>query len=314
MKRRSFLQTSSLAAGSFFLPSALVASPGAFRPFRPDPDFKGVTIGAITYSFRSMPGTITDLVGYLRQLGLSSTELMGGPAETFAGAPESPPWKRGELTEAEKKERADYQADIKNWRTKAPMSKFKEMAGLFKDAGVNIEVIKFPLDRMSDEEIAYCFRVATTVGARGITLERTDESVRKLAPYADKYKKLIGYHNHAAVNFNSWDECVALSPYQALNLDIGHYVAGTNQSPVPLIQKYKDRILNLHIKDRKKDNGANLPWGQGDTPIGEVLRLMRDEKYKFMATIELEYDIPEGSDAVKEVANCIDFCKNELDK
>ncbi len=102
------------------------------------------------------------------------------------------------------------------------------------------------------------------------------------------------------------------SKYNAINLDIGHYVAGTNESPIPLIKKYSDRILNLHMKDRKKNNGDNVPWGQGDTPIKEVLQLMRDQKYKFMATIELEYPIPEGSDAVKEVAKCIEYCKEAI--
>ena len=39
---------------------------------------------------------------------------------------------------------------------------------------------------------------------------------------------------------------------------------------------------------------------------------MKDEKYTFMATIELEYPIPEGSNAVQEVQNCVDYCKNAL--
>ena len=89
-------------------------------------------------------------------------------------------------------------------------------------------------------------------------------------------------------------------------------MAGTNESPIPLIKKHNKRISNLHLKDRKKDNGPNMPWGEGDTPIGEVLRLLRDEKYDFLAAIELEYPIPKGSDAVKEVKNCIDFCKDAL--
>ncbi|MBX2877027.1 MAG: hypothetical protein KTR30_33215 [Saprospiraceae bacterium] len=57
----------------------------------------------------------------------------------------------------------------------------------------------------------------------------------------------------------------------------------------------------MHVKDRQTpENGkANLTFGQVDTPIVDLLRLMRDQKYSFPATIELEYDIPEDSDAVK---------------
>jgi hypothetical protein len=30
------------------------------------------------------------------------------------------------------------------------------------------------------------------------------------------------------------------------------------------------------------------------------------------ATIELEYEVPTGSDAVREVAKCLEFCKRAL--
>ena len=83
-------------------------------------------------------------------------------------------------------------------------------------------------------------------------------------------------------------------------------------SPIPLIKKYSDRILNLHLKDRKKNNGDNVVWGEGDTPLREILQLMKKEKYSFMAAIELEYPIPEGSNAVTEVEKCIAFCKEAL--
>jgi hypothetical protein len=39
---------------------------------------------------------------------------------------------------------------------------------------------------------------------------------------------------------------------------------------------------------------------------------MKKNKYKFPATIELEYDIPAGSDAVKEVIKCREYAKNAL--
>ena len=153
---------------------------------------------------------------------------------------------------------------------------------------------------------------ARLLGARGITLERSDESAKRLGPFADKHKRLVGYHNHAKVNFNSWDQLLVDAKFNAMNLDVGHYVAGTNESPIPLIKKYAGRILNLHLKDRKFNEGPNMPWGEGDTPLGEVLRLLRDEKYPFLAAIELEYKIPDDSDAVKEMAKCIDFCKEAL--
>ena len=138
--------------------------------------------------------------------------------------------------------------------------------------------------------------------------------VKRLAPFAEKHRIRVGFHNHTG-NFPQVDQPDPLldyGKYVAFNFDVGHYVAGTKgKSPIPVIEKYHDRILNLHLKDRTAD-GGNLPWGQGQTPIKEILQLMRKEKWKFPANIELEYKIPEGSDAVKEVAKCVDYCRAAL--
>ncbi|WPP49469.1 sugar phosphate isomerase/epimerase family protein [Catalinimonas niigatensis] len=312
VNRRDFIAKAGLAAGSIFLPSYLLAKPGTPQRFMSSMKVKGVNLGVITYSFRSMPSSAEDLLGYLSQLGLGTVELMGNPIEEYAGAPEGPGWKRGELSAEEKAEREAHTEEMRKWRTSVSMDKFKELRKKYNKEGVEVEIVKFGLDNMTDEEIDYCFKVADTMGAKGITLERSDEAVKKLAPFADKHKKMIGYHNHAKVDFNSWDAALQYAKYNALNLDVGHYVAGTNESPVPLIKKYHDRILNLHMKDRKKNNGDNVVWGQGDTPLREILQLMKQEKYPFMATIELEYPIPEGSDAVKEVGKCIEFCQDAI--
>ncbi|MBT34485.1 MAG: xylose isomerase [Thalassobius sp.] len=309
LARREFLAKAGIGAGAFLFSSAFSSITNATQLVT---KVEGINLGVITYSFRSMPSSAEDLLGYLTELDLKAVELMGDPIEAYAGAPAPLPWKRGPLSDAEKAERAKHAEELKVWRLAAPMDKFKELRKKFNNEGINIEIAKFPLDRMSPEEIDYSFKVAKTLGAKGITLERSDESVKNLAPYADKHKSLIGYHNHAKVDFNSWDDALKYSKYNAINLDIGHYVAGTNDSPIPFIKKHHDRILSIHVKDRKKNNGDNLPWGQGDTPIIEVLQLMKKEKYKFMATIELEYAIPEDSNAVKEVARCIDYCRNAL--
>jgi hypothetical protein len=39
---------------------------------------------------------------------------------------------------------------------------------------------------------------------------------------------------------------------------------------------------------------------------------MRKNRYKFPASVELEYQVPEGSDPVKEVRKCVDYCRAAL--
>ena len=70
----------------------------------------------------------------------------------------------------------------------------------------------------------------------------------------------------------------------------------------------------MHLKDRKKrsNGGDNLLWGEGDTPIEEVLKLIIDNGYNFPVTIELEYKIPEGSNAVEEVKRCVAYVNSVL--
>ena len=307
INRRKFLKNAAALSSVALLPSALWSDTLKIAAPAPVP---GINLGVITYSFRSMPGKLDDLLGYLVELGLNTVELMGEPVEEYAGAPPFPGWGR---SEEKRKELEAWGKEMSKFRAGADIGKYKEVKKRFKKEGINIEVVKFgSMARMSDEEIAYCFNSAKALGSKGITLERSDESIEKLSPYATKYKRQIGYHNHAQVAFESWDEAVKKSPYNSLNLDVGHYIAGTNMSPIPLIDKYHDRILNLHLKDRKFNEGPNMPWGQGDTPLKEILQLMKNNKYKFMGTIELEYDIPEGSDAVKEVAKCIDFCREAV--
>jgi sugar phosphate isomerase/epimerase len=126
-----------------------------------------------------------------------------------------------------------------------------------------------------------------------------------------KHKIMAGYHQHLQATFNLWDEALTQSKYNGINLDIGHYVVATSESPIPFIRKHRARITSIHVKDRKKNKGENMPWGQGDTPIREVLQLMKKEKYTFPATIELEYRV-EGSDPMTELKKCVEYCKEAL--
>ena len=101
------------------------------------------------------------------------------------------------------------------------------------------------------------------------------------------------------------------SKWIKINLDIGHFT-GANFDPVPFLEEHHADIVTLHIKDRKHDHGPAVPFGEGDTPITEVLQLMKREKYGFMGTIEFEYKVPDGSDVMKEIAKCVDYCHKAL--
>ena len=299
LSRRSFINTTAALAAS----SAISRFTLGAQETRPDSKFNGVQIGVITYSYRSMPGTTEDILKYVTKCGISSIELMGGPVEQFAGAPSG-----GRGDQARKA--------MLDWRLSAPMEKFNTLRKMYNDAGVNIHIVKFGSignANMSDAEIEYYINVARALGARGITRELSEEAAKRLGPIADKHKITIAFHNHTQLKPTTYDgPILSYGKFLGINFDIGHYVAGTNQSPIPFIAKYHKRILSLHLKDRKVNNGPNMPFGQGDTPVALVLQFMKREKLTFPADIELEYKIPQNSDAVKEVSECVQFCKQSL--
>jgi sugar phosphate isomerase/epimerase len=315
LSRRAFMGGAAALAASTVMSRYAM---GGMSSSKPDSKFNGVQIGAITYSFRSMPGSAEDILKYAVQSGLSSLELMGEPAEQFAGVPAGARrGRRGQMTEEQRKEQQQAQERQLDWRLSVSMDKYRALRKMYNDAGVNIHIVKFGNignANMSDAEIDYYFNVAKALGARGITRELSEEAAKRLGPIADKHKIMIGFHNHTQLRPTTYDgPILSYGKYLGINLDIGHYVAGTNEDPLLLILKHHDRILSLHLKDRKVNNGPNMPFGQGDTPVALVLQLMKKEGWTFPADIELEYRVPQDSDAVAEVKKCVQFCKESLE-
>ena len=334
LTRRHFLRRSATLAALPLLPVPTLHT-GLSKP---DSRIKGVQIGTITYSYRSMPDQRAEaILGYVVASGISAVELMGGHAESFAGAPE-PSFDRGRmnqlrrrsrgedtLTEAEQTEydELSQQADDHNrtlaeWRATVTMDKFTELRKLYADAGVSIYAFKPSTfsKQNSEAEMDYGMRAARALGASHVTLEHPgdDDHTAKLAQIAARNDIRVAYHGHTQQTPTFWDTALAQSPHNAMNLDLGHYVAAGYTDGLALIEAHHEDIASMHLKDRRTPAGnqENMPWGEGDTPVAEVLQLMARENYTFPATIELEYAIPEGSDAVQEVARCLAYCRESL--
>lgn len=286
---------------------------------KPNSKFGGVQIGAITYCFRSLPSSAPELLQYCTELGISSVELMGDAAESFAGAPQmrGPAFAGRQMTPERRAAMKKLADERTQWRTSVSMDKYKELRKLYNTAGVDIAIVKLALtEEMGDAEYDYVFNVAKALGARSVTMELPKEAslTQRIGQFAAKHKVYAGYHNHMQVNEQSWETALGQSKYNSINLDVGHFTAAINKSPIPFIKANAARISSFHLKDRRYGNeGAdNLPWGQGSTPIKEVLQLMKQEKYTWPANIELEYAIGEGSTVMAEMKKCLEYCRQAL--
>lgn len=355
----------------------------AFAQTKPSSLIDGVQIGTITYSYRSMPEQSAEAVlKYIVGSGISAVELMGGPAESFAGAPSSgrgggrgpvaggaggagrgpagpggaaavPPgttpdasaapqgpmgtWNgkpcampqgrgggggggrgRGEMTPEQQAAQQEQVAKLKAWRTSVSMDGFKKLRKMYNDAGVTIYAWKQLSPNMSDEEFEYIFDVAEALGATHTTLELPTDAAQltRIGEFAMKKKVYAGYHTHTQGNMTAFDQAFALSKGNKANVDFGHWVAAGNVggTPMQFLEKHHDRIASIHLKDRTTPEhcALNLKWGTGETPIEEILQMIKRNRWNIPASIELEYDIPEGSDAVKEVRTCVDYCRTAL--
>jgi sugar phosphate isomerase/epimerase len=291
MTRRDFGKIAFTALPVSVLPAAALGAPNS--------KIDGVQIGVISYSFRGKPAA--EIIPDMLQIGLSEVELMSGDAESLAGAS------------------AGQRA--------ASIDSFHGVREKFSGAGIDLRILCYNMGvNITDENIDYAFRMAQTLGVRIISSSSTLTVAKRVAPVAAKYKIRWGAHGHDNIKDPEqfatpevFAKVLALGEYMGVNLDIGHFTAAGFDA-VSYIREHHARITNLHLKDRKKSPpGAmtpikdnNFPWGEGDTPIKEVLQLLKKEKYPIPANIEYEYNARATGDPVTEVAKCFDFAKRAL--
>src|SRR6185369_5604538 len=225
--RRAFLGSAAALAACAIVPGRLLgaeAQPKTATPSgkgKPNSVFNGVRIGCITYSYRGGAiNTAEETLQALIQDGLSEVEMMGGPIQSYAGIGGGARPRGGDAAAKPSKPTDEQRA--------AQLAKCRDMRKMYNDAGINIHIHKIGFGQ-SDEEIDFNFQVAKALGCVGITTERSEPLARKLAPFADKHKIWVAFHNHTN-NYPVMDKpdpILAHGRYIGFNFDVGHYVAGT---------------------------------------------------------------------------------------
>lgn len=274
--------------------------------------FRGIQLGAITYSFRSMPTRERDALAtldYCRESGVGSVELMGRTVEAFLELPTP----QGN-DPADAKRITAWREQFRDW------GKVRELRDRYADAGIGIHIVKCPeigKAATSEGENDYFCRLAGEMGARIVTRELPKPALwesegRRMARIADRNDVCIAFHNHGQLTRETYEGALlGYSPNLGINFDIGHYVSANDDDPLAFVRRFHDRIVSVHLKDRttKAHGQKNLPWGEGETPLGPLFDLMLREGYDFHADAELEYRIPSGSNAVLEVGKCIRYAE-----
>jgi len=316
--RRDFAKLALAALPATGLISALTsvqAAPAGAKPAgKPNSKVRGVQIGLnVPYSFGNPIMSGDEILAACQQLGISGVELRTQPVEAFLGAPSHLVGPKKAIASGAAAETTTEQ--LRKWRGTVALDRVKEFRRKYEAGGVAIEIVKVDnLFKCADTELDYIFALAKALGARAISTEisKSDDDLKRVGKFADKHQFMVGYHGHAATTAEHFEKAMSYAKFNGANLDIGHFVAGDNGSPVEFIRKHHARITHVHIKDRKAHNGGNVPFGEGDTPIADVLRLIRDNKWNIQATIEFEYKVPAGSDRMTEIGRALKYCRDAL--
>jgi len=303
MSRREWSMLSLTGLAGFMLPSAVSCkSPSATGKA----STAGVIIGAQTYSLRDRG--LDQAIVAMNELGITSCELWQGHVQ-----PLELQWKRNSTPE----ETRARNEGIRKWRDTITMEEIAAIKTKLNKAGINIQAYNGVISKNdSDKDLDLVFRTAQALGTNVITTSATVDVMKRVDEFAKKYKTIVAMHNHANVrNPNEFATPESFergmegnSEFIRINLDIGHFTAA-NYDAVDFMNKYHDKIVCVHLKDRKKNQGPGVPFGEGDAPLAEVLKLIRDKKWNIPANIEYEYN---GENTMAEMKKCVDFCKKVL--
>lgn len=248
------------------------------------------TIGVQSYSFRDRP--LADAIAAMNKLGLKSCELWQAHVEPRIARP-----------------------DLQQWRETVSLDHFHAIRDQLAKASIALNAYNISItDTFSDAEIERAFDMAAALGAPAITSSSNIKTVDRIAPVAERRKMIVAMHNHSRIDPNefatakSLTDAMATNKYIATNLDIGHFTA-TNEDAVAFLKQHHARIVTLHLKDRRRDQGPNVEFGAGDTPIVEVLKLVAANGWPIPMNIEYEY---KGGDTVDEVGKCLAYCRKAL--
>jgi L-ribulose-5-phosphate 3-epimerase UlaE len=190
--------------------------------------------------------------------------------------------------------------ELRKWRLRTPLAHFESIGTRFRAAGIRIDAYRYSPDAsFSDEEIDRGFSMAKALGAEILTTRMSPEIADRVAPFADRHRMMVAFAGKTGPG---------VSPFFRVQVDIGQLTAD-NVDPVSYIRERHAQITSVCLADRRKD-GEAVAWGQGDTPIREVLQLLEQERWPIRAYVEYQYR-GEGS-AIEEVRKCLAYAKQAL--
>jgi len=284
----------------------LHAMPRAIAQTHIDSSISGVQLGLQPFCYHDLPNTPQNrpiLIQRMQQNRLGIVELHAQWIEPRFTGPGIDP--------------AAARQQLRAWRLANGVTAFAAAKREFDAAGITVFSIWLNIDpSFTDEEIDAVLAATKALGCKGLAGSYGLAVAARLVPFPAKHGLFIGLHNHdnlsdpdAFSNEESFIKGLALSPHFKATLDIRHFTAA-NGDCISFLQKHWDRMSSVHLGDRRRNNGRSTPFGEGDAPLIEILRMIRDNRWPIVALLEFEHGTTRNG--VEEVQVAIDYCKRAL--
>ncbi len=294
------------------LPAMLRSAPGG-----------SLRLGAATESFHDFPrkpgrDNVDEIIPALQAAGVTEIDLASvnteAPSPDTGLPPPPPPGPYGGppagFTPAELAARKKALRDnLRKWRLATPASYYAALKNRFQAAGITVYSMSFQHDdAFTDNEIEATFAHAAALGVEVISSQAEPGMPKRLAAFAEKHSIPVAFRNQreTAAQLSA---LAALSPQFRLNLDIGNFTAA-NQEAVAFLQENHQKVTHLALRDRTRNNGGDEAFGSGDTPIREVMALIKSKQYPIRAFVDYEY-VGLGTPQ-EEVRKCLAYVRASL--
>lgn len=206
---------------------------------------------------------------------------------------------------------------LRDWRVGMNVDHYRRVRAEFDEAGIAIFSYYVNMnDSFTDAEIDAVFAGASLLGARGCVGSQGLKMSERLAAFPARHGMFLGIHNHdnlsdpdAFSTAATFERGLSLGPAVMATLDTRHFTAA-NGDCLAFLEKNHTRISSVHLGDRRRNNGRSTPFGEGDAPIIEVLRLIRDNRWPIVALLEFEHGTLRPQ--VDEVQLMFDYCKRAV--
>ena len=191
----------------------------------------------------------------------------------------------------------------------------KKMAEKVRSAGLNLYGAGV-IYMKTAKEVENTFAYATSAGLEMIIGVPNHELLPLVNEKVISTNIKLAIHNHGpgdklyASPDDVYEKIKSLDKRIGFCIDIGH-VQRLHQNPAAMLEKYKDRLFDIHMKDVVGETEENSPVenGRGIIDIPKVLKTLKKIKYNGNLAFEFEKD---GNDPLPGLAESVGYVRGVI--